>query len=271
MISWAVKRTSIGGAEGLDVELAVGAEELEQVNARQVARRVVDVHVLRARVRAVDAVGVGRRVPLVDGRVELQTGVRTRPRRLGDLTPQFASLHGADGLVSVARGQVPVTVGDDRLHELIGDAHRVVGVLVLDRVDVATVEVHVEARVAQRARLLLFVGLAPDELFDVGVVRVEDDHLRRTTRLATGLDGAGRRVGAAHERHRAARRAAAFEGLRARADPREVDARARATLEDDALFGVPVEDRAHRVLDGEDEAGAPLLGDVLHADVEPDR
>ena len=57
----------------------------------------------------------------------------------------------------------------------------------------------------------------------------------------------------------------------ARADLGEVDARARTALEDDALFGVPVEDRTHRVLDGEDEAGAALLGDALHADVEPHR
>ena len=42
-------------------------------------------------------------------------------------------------------------------------------------------------------------------------------------------------------------------------------------LEDDALFPVPVEDRVHRVVDGEDEARARLLRDALHADVEPHR
>ena len=44
-----------------------------------------------------------------------------------------------------------------------------------------------------------------------------------------------------------------FEELSGRADVREVDARARTALEDDALLDVPVEDRGHRVLDGEDE------------------
>ena len=53
------------------------------------------------------------------------------------------------------RDEAPVVVVDDRLHELVGDPHRVVGVLVLDRVGVAAVEVHVEAGVAQRTRLLL--------------------------------------------------------------------------------------------------------------------
>ena len=45
-----------------------------------------------------------------------------------------------------------------------------------------------------------------------------------------------------------------FEQLVRRADARQVDAGARAALEDDPLLGVPVEDRVHRVLDREDEA-----------------
>jgi hypothetical protein len=67
------------------------------------------------------------------------------------------------------------------------------------------------------------------------------------------------------------RRAAAFEWLERRADPRQVDAGTRAALEDDPLLAIPVEDRRHLVVDGEDEAGARLLGDTAHADVEPDR
>ena len=157
------------------------------------------------------------------------------------------------------------------LHELVGDAHRVVRVLVLDRVAVLAVEVHVEAGVAQRARLALLDGLAPDEVFDVGVVDVEDDHLGGAARLAARLDRAGRRVGAAHEAHRPRRGAAALEVLLRRADLREVHARARTALEDDPLFPVPVEDRVHRVVDREDEARARLLRHALHADVEPHR
>ncbi len=80
--------------------------------------------------------------------------------------------------------QVPVGVVDDGLHELVGDPDRVVGVLVLDRVAVGAVEVHVEAGVAQDAGLALLAGLAPDELLDVGVVDVEDDHLGGAAGLA---------------------------------------------------------------------------------------
>ena len=52
---------------------------------------------------------------------------------------------------------------------------------------------------------------------------------------------------------------------------REVDAGAGTALEDRSLFPVPVEDRVHLVVDGEDEARRRLLRHALHADVEPHR
>ena len=114
----------------------------------------------------------------------------------------------------------------------------------------------------KHAGLAFLGGLAPDELLDIGVIHVEHDHLGRPAGLATGLDGAGRRVGTAHEAHRAGGRAAALERFHARTDPRQVDAGPGAALEDHALFDVPVEDGLHLVLDGEDETGRRLLGDA---------
>ena len=107
----------------------------------------------RARVAGVDAAGVRRRVPPVDRRVELHAGVGALPRRLGDLAHELARLHRLDGVAGGDGLEVPVVVVDHGLHEVVGDAHRVVRVLVLDRVAVAAVEVHVEAGVAQRPRL----------------------------------------------------------------------------------------------------------------------
>jgi len=53
-------------AEGVDVESALVVEEDDEVEGRQVAGRVVEKHVLRARVRGVDAPARGACVPLVD-------------------------------------------------------------------------------------------------------------------------------------------------------------------------------------------------------------
>ena len=229
------------------------------------------MEVLAARVRCVDPAGVRRGVPVVDRRVELHAGVGALPRGLRDLVHEVARLDRLDDLAGGHCPQVPVGVVDDRLHERVGDPHRVVGVLVLRRVTVATVEVHVEAGIAQHACLALLDRLAPDEVRDVRMVGVEDHHLGGAPRPATRLDRAGRRVGAPHEAHRSGCGAATLQPLLRRPDRRQIDAGTRPALEDRAFLDVPVEDRLHLVFDREDEAGAGLLRLALDADVEPHR
>src|SRR5438128_7814611 len=56
-----------------------------------------------------------------------------------------------------------------------------------------------------------------------------------------------------------------------RADLGDVHTGTGAALEDDAFVAEPVEDRAHLVLDGEDETRARLLRHAWDADVEPHR
>ena len=131
--------------EGLDVELAAFGQVVQQVDRGQVAGRVVDVHVLRAGVGAVDPVGVGAGVPPVDGGVVLHAGIGALPGALGELAHQVAGPDRLDDLAGGDRPQVPVGVVDDGLHELVGDPDRVVGVLVLHRRHVDAVEAHVEA------------------------------------------------------------------------------------------------------------------------------
>ena len=146
--------------EVLDVEAAVLAAELHQVERGEVAGRVVDVHVLAARVGGVDPARLGAGVPAVDDRVVLDAGVGAGPGGLGDLVHQVARGQRLGRLAACAGEQVPVLAGLDRLHEVVGDPHRVVGVLVLDRGEAVAVDRHVEAGVAQRPGLLLLVGLA---------------------------------------------------------------------------------------------------------------
>ncbi len=102
------------------------------------------------------------------------------------------------------------------------------------------------------------------------MVDVEHHHLRRPAGGSARLDGAGRRIRAAHERHRAGRGPAGGQQFLRRPDPGQVEPGARAALEDEPFLPVPVEDRLHRVVDREDETGRHLLRRG-RADVEPDR
>ena len=212
------------GLERVDVELAVVADELHQVERRQVARRVVEEHVLGARVAGVDAIGDRAGVPLVDRRVELHAGIAAHPRALGNQPHHLACLVGVDDGAAGHRVGLPGAVVEDGAHELVGDTHRVVRVLEEDRVVGRSRERAVVAGIDQGPRLLLFLDLAIDEFDDVGMVGVEDDHLGSTPRLAARLDHAGKRVVALHERYRTRRSAAAGQQLARRADRRQVRA-----------------------------------------------
>jgi hypothetical protein len=136
-------------------------------------------------------------------------------------------------------------------------------------------EVHVEAGgVAKRADLVLSRS-ALDSMNSsmVGVIDVEHGPSSRRRVGAAGLDrctalAVGRPC---HERHRARRRGASgAEQLLRRAYPGQVEAGAGAALKMKPSSRVPVQDRVHRVVDRQDEAGADLLR-RRGADVEPDR
>ena len=185
---------------GLDVELAVGADELHEVERGEVARRVVEEHVLGARVGRVDPVRVGRGVPLVDGRVVLDARVAAQVGGLGHLAEDVAGLVGVHDFVrGDDRVGLPLPVVDDGLHELVGHADRVVGVLEEDDAVGLAGEGGVVAGFDERPGLLLLVRLRIDELEDVRVAGVEDDHLGGAPGLATRLDHAGEGVVALHE------------------------------------------------------------------------
>ena len=172
-----------------------------------------------------------------------------RSRALYSLTGRLAlDGFGGEHLVAV-----------DGMHELVGDADGVVGVLEEDAgVGLGVGAGAVVASLHEVPGLLLFLDLALDEVFDVGVVDVEDDHLGGAAGLAAGLDDPGEGVEAAHEAEGAGGGAAAGEGLHGAADAREVGAGAGAPLEEHAFGLGEGEDGVERILDGVDEAGGAL-------------
>src|SRR5208337_4248930 len=131
-------------------------------------------------------------------------GIAAHPGGLGDGAHQVARAVAFDGLAADHGLGPPVLVVGDGLHEIVGDADAVVGVLEEDRRIGLAVERGVVAGVDQDVGLLLLFGLAPDELLDVGVLGVEDDHLGGAAGLAAGFDDAGEGVEALHEAQGAA-------------------------------------------------------------------
>ena len=131
----------------------VGAER-EQVHRGEIARGVVEEHVFRARIAGADRPRGRAGVPVVHGGVVLQAGIGAGPRGVADLLPQIARLDRLGDLAGLgAPEQIPVGVGLDRLEELVGDAHRVVGVLAGDgeigvRIPVGVVDREVDVGIA---------------------------------------------------------------------------------------------------------------------------
>jgi hypothetical protein len=249
-----------GCGEPLDVEGAVGPAELHQIDARQVAGRVVQEHVFAAGIAGVDPAGVGAGVPAVDRRVVLHARVAALPGALGHPVEHLAGLVARAGLGGVGHPPGgPAVVAIDRLHELIAQADGEVGVLEQDRAVGLAVEVGVVAPLLdQHPGLLLFLALALDEIHDVGVVDLERLHLGRPPGLAAALHHGRHLVVDPHEGEGARGLAAAGELLPLAADRGEVGAGTRTELEEHRLAAGEVHDVFHVVFDALDEAGAPL-------------
>ena len=93
-----------------------------------------------------------------------------------------------------------VGVAQDGVHEVVRDANGIVGVLEEDGgVGFGVRRRAVVSGCDQGVSFGFFFGLALDEIDDIGMVDVQDDHLGSTARLATGLDDAGKGVEAFHE------------------------------------------------------------------------
>ena len=158
----------VESADGRSV-IVGGAEEGQQVEAGEIARRVIEVDVFRTRVAGGDPASVGGRVPAVDGGIELDAGVRTFPCRLGHLAKEVTRPNGLNHRTIGHGTQVPVPVGLHCSHELVGHADRVVGVLVHDRMAVDAIKADVKAGLFEGPDFSLLTGFAPYEFLDVGM------------------------------------------------------------------------------------------------------
>src|SRR5581483_3284866 len=178
-VAGVVDQDLLGGDQDVNgVSISVNIEgavrrELQQVEAGQVAGRVVEEHVLGAWVAGIDAGRVLRGMPAVHGGVELHAGIAALPGGFGNLLEQVSGFVGVHYAAIADRLRAEIGVADDGIHEVIGNAHGVVGVL--EENGGVGVGVGMRAVVAhgdQGMRLGFLFGFAIDEVNDVGMVDV---------------------------------------------------------------------------------------------------
>ena len=152
---------------------------------------------------------------------------------------------------------------DGGVHEFVAHADGEIFVLVHHRAVRIAIVAAVVALLDERPCLLLLLRLGLDEILDVGMPVLQRVHLGRAPGLAAGLHHVRHLVVHLQEGERAARDAAAAELLAGGAERGEIAAGARAVLEEHRLAGGQAHDVLHRVVDGLDEAGAPLRVFIL--------
>src|SRR5205085_11025312 len=76
-----------------DIEFTGGLiVKLDEINAGQIARGVIEEHVFAARIARVDA-AIGRaRVPFINRGIVLNAGIGTSPRAIANVLPKLARL-----------------------------------------------------------------------------------------------------------------------------------------------------------------------------------
>ena len=169
--------------------------------------------------------GVLRGVPAVDCGIELHAGIAAAPGGVGDFVEQIFGFEGVHRAAVSHRPGAEVGVAEDGVHEVVGYADGVVGVLEEDgRIGFGVGRGAVVSGGDQSVGLGFFFRLALDEVDDVGMVDVEDDHLGGAASLASGLDYSGEGVETFHEAERAAGDAAAAETFGGGTQWREIGA-----------------------------------------------
>src|SRR5215813_1919102 len=103
--------------------------------------------------------------------------------------------------------------------------------------------------------LSFFLCLAFDEVDDIGMVDIKNDHLGSATGLAAGFDYTGEGVETFHEAEWSAGGAAAAQLFGRGTQRREIGSSSRTPLEEHALGLCQGENGIKRIVHGVDEAG----------------
>ena len=156
----------------LEVEAAVVAHELGQIQVAQIAGRVRGQRLFATGVGAHQRVGVFDIVVLLHGVPEDDPRLSRRVGIGDDPVPQIPGAHRAEHLASKA--QIEIRVTEHGLHELVGYQHRYIGVLYLGATGVV---------------------LDRDEVFDIRMIDPQSEHQGSApARLRHGVGALGEQV-----------------------------------------------------------------------------
>ena len=252
-----------GRLKPLDIEHAVFAFELHQVQRGQIAGRVIEEEIFGAGVRGILPLGSLAGVPLVDRGIELHPRIAADVGPFRDLAEQGARLLLLARLPVAHLLRPPFAAFDGRVHEFVAHPHAQVFVLIHDRAVGVAVVTAVVALLDQRPGFLLFLLLRVDELLDVRMPVLERVHLRRAPGFAAALHHVRDLIVNFQERKRPARFPAAAQFFPRAPQRRKIASGAAAVLEEHRLARREAHDVFHRVLDALDEAGAALRIFVL--------
>ena len=192
--------------------------ELQQIDRRQIARRVVEEHVFTARIARIDSSAFWAGVPSVDCRIELDARIRTVPCGFVDLSPKFARIERLRNFAISATNEIPISVGVYGVHELVAESDGVVGILTADGVIRFSVEVIIQFQAEsirncmlrftqllhsfdQGGNLDFFADLPIHKRFDIWMVNIEAAHLCCTPSCSARLDRTSSAVADLEETH----------------------------------------------------------------------
>jgi hypothetical protein len=221
--------------------ILAAAGELRDVERAEVARLVRQERLLAARIGRLDLAQRRRRVgrARVDAIDEDHARIARAPRGAHDALEHLARGQAADHLLGVRVDEVVLLAVDQGLHERVGHGH-------------GDVEVRDPA-----------IELAVDELEDVGMIDLQDPHVRAAPRPAL-LHRLRRAIEHAQEGHRpGGAPAGGGHDVVLGAQPREREPRPATGLVDDGRGLDGVEDLLHRVANGQDVARGVLQAVAL--------
>ncbi|OPZ97138.1 MAG: hypothetical protein BWY71_01713 [Planctomycetes bacterium ADurb.Bin412] len=244
--------------QALDIDAAVVPAELHQIQAGQIARGIVQEHIFAARVAGIDPSGFRAGVPVVDGRVILYPRIAAYMRAVRDQIHHFVGIIGIHRLTGCYPDGLKATAGLHRLHKLIRQPHREIGILEHDTAIGLAVETAIISLFNQGPGFLFFFDFAGNKFLDIRVVNFQRLHLRCSTGLSAAFHYRGNLVIHPHKAQRPGGFPSPAEFLLAGANGGHIGPGAAAMLEQHGLTGRQVHDVLHRIAHALNETGRRL-------------